>query len=196
MSMTNLGEITFQLLFLGLPLLPAAVGQGLCIRYDWLPQFRKPMDLGLTVAGKRIFGDHKTWRGLVLNLLGCVAGASGQFVLQAHVALPSWLLLVDYTRDGILVGVLLGLGATVGELPNSFLKRQLGILPGQQGQRGLKWTFVLLDQVDITLGIWLMLYWLVRPTWAMILWSLCLTLVLHLTVSLVGYALKMRKTPY
>ena len=187
-------EMTYQLLFLGSPLLLVAFAQGLCIKYDWLNRLKRPLDLGLSFRGKRIFGDHKTWRGLMINLVFCTMGTMIQVLLQNWGCLPQWLFLLDYSENGYLIGILLGLGMTVGELPNSFLKRQLEIPPGKSKKGLLGITFFLYDQVDLTIGIWVFLFFLIRPSLKLILWSLLLTLILHVAVSSVGYLLKMRKT--
>jgi hypothetical protein len=188
--------MTFQLLFLGAPLLPVAVAQGLCIRYDWLNRLRKPLDFGLTFRNRRVFGENKTWRGLVVNVVFCTLGTMAQAALQARGRIPPWLPLLDYTRYGMASGVLIGLGMTLGELPNSFLKRQLEISPGKKKGGVLGAAFFLFDQVDLAVGIWVFLLFLVRPPLILVLWSLLLTLVLHVSVSSVGYLLGMRKTVF
>ena len=83
---------------------------------------------------------------------------------------------------------------TAGELPNSFLKRRFEIPPGENRAGLIGALFFIYDQVDLTIGIWVFLYFLVKPSWGLILWSLLLTLALHLSVSSVGYLLGMRKT--
>jgi hypothetical protein len=187
-------EMTFQNLFLGSPLLLAAIAQGLCIKYDWLSRLRRPLDLGRVYKGKRIFGDHKTWRGLAINVLFCSLGAIIQAWLQGKGVLPQWLFLLDYESHALTVGVLIGLGMTVGELPNSFLKRRFDIPPGKSREGPLGIAFFIYDQVDLTIGIWVFLFFLIRPSLWLVLWSLLLTLALHLAVSSVGYLLGMRKT--
>jgi len=72
----------------------------------------KPIDLGLKwIDGERIFGDHKTFRGILAGVLvGTVIGT-----LQG--------------RD--LVGFFQSLGAMLGDLTSSFFKRRLKRKPGQ-----------------------------------------------------------------
>ena len=152
------------------------------------------MDLGLCLRGKRLFGDHKSWRGLTINVVFCTIGSTVQAWFQGEDLLPRWLFLMDYTRYGFLVGILLGLGMTLGELPNSFLKRQLDIPPGKSKKGFLGVIFFLYDQVDLTIGIWIFLFFLVKPSLLMVVLSLLLTLLLHVAISIVGYLLKMRKT--
>jgi hypothetical protein len=185
---------TYQLMFLGSPLLLAALAHGFCIRYEWFPYLKKPLDFGLYFRGKRVLGDNKTWRGLLIQVIFCTLGAMIQGWLQKQGVVPPWLAFFDYTKHGPAVGFFLGLGMTIGELPNSFLKRQFDIPPGQRGCGGGGVLFFFLDQVDLTLGIWLFFFFIVRPPALLLLWSLVLTAALHLAVSSVGYVLRMRKT--
>ena len=54
--------------------------------------------------------------------------------------------------------ILLGIGMTFGELPNSFLKRQLEIPPGRKKKGPLGILFFVFDQVDLIIGIWIFLF--------------------------------------
>ncbi len=186
--------MTYQIMFLGSPLLLVAIAQGLCIKYDWLSRLKRPLDLGLSFREKRIFGDNKTWKGLMINVVFCTMGTMIQTLFQNRGYFPLWLLLLDYSKYGYLVGILLGLGITVGELPNSFVKRQLEILPGMRKKGLLGVAFFLFDQVDLAIGIWVFLYLLIRPSLLLILWSFLLTILLHVAISSVGYLFGMRKT--
>jgi len=89
-------ETTWKLLFLGAPLLPAALAQGLCIKYGWLSPLKEPLDLNLRFRGRRLFGDHKTWRGLTLNVVFCALGAMIQAWLVIKNYFPARLTLLDY----------------------------------------------------------------------------------------------------
>ncbi len=186
--------MTYNILFLGSPLLLAAIGQGLCIKYSWLNRLKRPLDLGLMFRGRRVFGEHKTWRGLVINVVLCTLGTMIQTWLQNNDYVPQWLLLLDYKRYGFLAGLLLGFGMTLGELPNSFVKRQLDIHPGKKGSGLLGAAFFLFDQVDLTIGIWIFLFFLIKPSPVLILWSFLLTILLHIAISGIGYFLGMRKS--
>jgi hypothetical protein len=150
--------------------------------------------LGLHFRGKRVFGNNKTFRGLAVNVLFCIVGALIQTWLYRAAILPEWLPLLDYGRQGYAVGFLLGVGMTAGELPNSFLKRQLDVPPGEKPQGPWKGLFFIFDQVDVIIGVWAFLLFLVRPSVWLILWSILVILVLHVAVSALGYALGMRET--
>jgi hypothetical protein len=186
--------LTLQIAFLASPLFIAALANGLCLRYECLTFLKKPLDFGLLVRGRRVLGDNKTWRGAFLNVVFCIVGAWIQSRIQRGAQLPTWLPLCDYGRLWLPVGMALGLGATLGELPNSFLKRQLGIQPGKRRGGALSLFLFLYDQVDLAIGVWIFLYPVIRPSFRFILWSTALTIPLHLLISLVGYGLGMRKT--
>jgi len=186
---------TYRLLFFGSPLFLAALGHGICLKYDLLRFLKKPLDFRLAFRGKRLLGDNKTWRGLVIQIIFCTLGGGIQGWLQERGFIPHWLPFLDYTRLGLLIGFLLGLGMTLGELPNSFLKRQFDIPPGQRTSGIWGALFFVLDQVDLAIGVWFFFFFLVKPPVLLVIWSLVLTLVLHLSVSSFGYILRMRKTP-
>jgi CDP-2,3-bis-(O-geranylgeranyl)-sn-glycerol synthase len=110
------------------------------------PALATPIDGGRTFRGRRIFGDHKTWRGL---LAGVVAGALvflGQRVLWDAGFLQD-LALIDYGRWTVVPGLLMGLGALVGDAVKSFFKRQVGIAPGA--------SWLVFDQLDFFAGAYL-----------------------------------------
>lgn len=130
----------------------------------------------------------------MVNVISCTLVTMIQTWLQNRGYLPPWLLLLDYRKYGHVAGILLGLGMTLGELPNSFIKRQLDIHPGKREKGLLGAVFFLFDQVDLTIGIWIFLFFVIRPSPLLVLWSFVLTIALHLTVSSVGYLLGMRKT--
>jgi CDP-diglyceride synthetase len=91
-------------------------------------RFAIPLDGGLTLGGTRIFGDHKTLRGFLIML---PASAVSFVVLASLVHNPAALGLWPLTLGGYArLGAIAGFGFMAGELPNSFVKRRLGIGPG------------------------------------------------------------------
>jgi CDP-2,3-bis-(O-geranylgeranyl)-sn-glycerol synthase len=102
-----------------------------------------PIDGGHTLWGKRILGDHKTWRGL---LAGIVAGTL-VFELQRladGAGLLRDLALIDYGAHPVLPGFLMGLGTGVGDAVKSFFKRRVDIAPGA--------SWPVFDQLDFFFG--------------------------------------------
>ncbi|MCC6375178.1 MAG: CDP-archaeol synthase [Moraxellaceae bacterium] len=58
----------------------------------------------------------------------------------------------------VLGGLLAGIGYVLAELPNSFIKRRLGIGAGEVPTRG-KYLVILADQLDSGIGFSLAYYW-------------------------------------
>jgi len=164
------GAIAMAPLFFGL------LTHGLCIRFGALRQLTRPIST-------RLFGANKTYRGILCVAVGTTVG----FVLVR----PALLARMDTARLAF-VGLCVGAAAMAAELPNSFLKRRLGIAPGSQasGARGV--AFHVLDQVDMVFGAWAVLVWLVTPTWARLAGSLATVYVGHQLISVAGYWLGMR----
>lgn len=184
---------TLQALWLFAPLLVSAALSGAVIRLGWWRALARPIDAGAMVRGRRLFGDSKTWRGVVTAVVGSVAAVALQRL--AHGSVPAWLEVVDYgATSPLLLGAALGVGATAGELPNSFVKRQLGIAPGKTTSGVWAIVFFAWDQVDLVVGAWPLLALFVRPTAPLVAASFVLALVLHPAVAFVGWAIGARKT--
>jgi hypothetical protein len=158
------------------PLLLGFVCHGLCIKTGFLRRLAHPLDAGARFRGRRLFGDNKTYRGIVVVAIGTGLGC------------------LALGRFGFGFGLLVGAAAMCAELPNSFLKRQLDVEPGRQ-TTGLAGAFFhVLDQVDVTAGAWLVLALRVTPTPALVLASLVFVFVTHQVITVAGYALGMRAT--
>jgi hypothetical protein len=89
----------------------------------YVPNLLKyPMDFGISFKGKKLFGENKTFRGPFF--MSFFTGLFG-FVLVNLMESPfeiNWPFL-SYFAIGFLY--------SLGELPNSFIKRRLDILPGK-----------------------------------------------------------------
>jgi CDP-2,3-bis-(O-geranylgeranyl)-sn-glycerol synthase len=109
----------------------------------WFVALAKPIDAGLTWRGRRVLGDHKTWRGLLAGVVVAPAVLAGQRLVYEAGYLQG-LALVDYTRVGLELGLLMGLGTGVGDAIKSFFKRQIGIAPGA--------SWIGFDQLDFFVG--------------------------------------------
>lgn len=178
-------------LLLFLPVIGAPILHGPVLALDLLSPLKRPLDGGARWRGKRLFGDNKTWRGALVMTLGPLLATVVLWQLDPwRDALPA--AVVD--AGPWLVGLLIGLGVVIGELPNSLLKRQLDVAPGTQrgGATGLLLTT--LDQGDLVLGIWLCLLPVyVMPAWVAALAFVLVSLV-HLVVNVIGYAIGARSS--
>jgi CDP-2,3-bis-(O-geranylgeranyl)-sn-glycerol synthase len=138
------------------PVLGAAVLHAPVLRFDLLRGWKHPIDGGRTFRGRRLLGDNKTWRGAAVMSAGPLLATTLLFRVGGYrERLPAEL----RAANPLLVGALLGVSTVVGELPNSFAKRQLGIAPGTQRNAALS----LFDQADFVLAAWLLL----RPVYRM-----------------------------
>jgi CDP-2,3-bis-(O-geranylgeranyl)-sn-glycerol synthase len=172
---------------LGAPLLHAPV-----LRFDLLRPLRRPIDGGRTFRGRRVLGDNKTWRGAVVMFTGVTAATAALHRVDAYRArLPR-----DVRDAGPLTtGALLGLATVVGELPNSFVKRQLGIGPGgrRTGPGGVAISIV--DQADFVLAAWPLLAPVHRMAAREAATAFATVAAIHMPINLVGYAAGVRDTP-
>ncbi|MGB9684143.1 MAG: CDP-2,3-bis-(O-geranylgeranyl)-sn-glycerol synthase [Candidatus Bathyarchaeales archaeon] len=90
-----------------------------------------PLDFGKKFYdGKPIFGKNKTFRGFFFGLaIGTLVGVIETFF---------------FTEYPIFFGFLLSLGALLGDLAGAFLKRRIGLAPGE--------LLPVVDQIDFIIG--------------------------------------------
>ena len=82
------------------------------------------------------------------------------------------------------LGAWAGFGFMAGELPNSFVKRQLGILPGQAPASGFTRTICFtVDHIDSIVGMLIAVTIAVQTPWTTWLWVLILGPSIHLIFS-------------
>lgn len=150
---------------------------------------KTPIDFGRNfVDGKRIFGPGKTFRGLIGGTLsGIAVGLFLQLVKDStQIGVPSF--------EPISVVVTLSLGAMLGDLTKSFLKRRMGLDRGSP--------LPVADQLDFVVGAWVLTFiffrdWFVQNfTLPVIVVALILSPLLHLAVNLIGYKLGKKKEPW
>ena len=147
------------------------------------PRWNTPVDFEKSWNGKRLLGDNKTVRGVVMGtLLGGVVFIIQKYVLVSVIATPS----LPYVSLPWWYGLLFSLGVIfVGDCGKSLVKRRLGIAPGK--------SWLLFDQLDYTLGAFLLSFWLFWPGWAGFLILLLFNAALSLSFHVIGYLLHLNK---
>jgi CDP-2,3-bis-(O-geranylgeranyl)-sn-glycerol synthase len=141
--------------FLTIAFVMAGLVQSCWLRSRWSSRyFGAPLDARRTLGGRRILGDNKTYRGFV----GMIP-ATGLSFLTLRMLVE---LLPETQRSGLwqltwsgylFLGCWVGFGFMLGELPNSFVKRRIGIAPGAAPMDGWsKVTCFLIDRLDSILG--------------------------------------------
>lgn len=178
-----------RLLWLAAPVMLAAAIHIVVIRWNFLSSLKMPLDLGRGYRGQRLFGDNKTWRGAIVMIAGSSVGMALQQIVRVRT-----LELFDYGAvNARLWGGLLGLGFIVAELPNSFLKRQCGVPPGQQAIGTIYWLFTTLDQLDSVIGCLLALAIVWTPPWQVVVTALLLCSLVHIAFNLVFVHLGLKR---
>ncbi len=170
--------------------------QSYWLRSEWSKRFRYPIDGGRTFRGHRIFGDNKTWRGFVAIVpsvsLAFVA-VRLFFLLLGDLGAAMWPhAVVGYA----LLGLVAGTGFMIGELPNSFVKRQLGIPPGERPiNPTAQWICFVVDRLDSILGG--MLFLALCVPLPLITWCIILLLgpIVHLAFNWLLYRLGVKARP-
>jgi len=148
-----------------------------------------PVDLGRNFSdGKRVFGDGKTFRGLIVGILAGI----GIGLLQIYASGSfGWENLPVQTYLSI---TLLATGALLGDLCKSFFKRRLG------KERGTKWPVA--DMYDLVAGSLLMVLvfdagWLfANMTLLIFIFILILTPILHRGINIIGYHFRIKEVPW
>jgi len=156
--------------------LPGYIANMAPVLLRWIPCGGKPIH-------EKLFGSHKTWRGLVVAIL--VGGLV--FWLQQWLytlGFQDWAL-IDYADFPFWFGFLQGAGVILGDLLKSFYKRRQGIKPGEPW-----WGW---DQLDFVIGGILLGFVYYVPPAGTVLLLLVLSPILHLLANNIGYLLKINK---
>jgi hypothetical protein len=172
-----------------LPVVGTPIAHGPVMATDSLRALKRPLDGGRTFRGRRLFGANKTWRGALIMSGGAVAAAHVLHRIGWYrEKLPPELVEAGPWKHGAAVG----LAVVVGELPNSFVKRQLDIAPGARRWTASGIAMVIFDQADFVPMTALAL----RPWHRMPLRDLAegfaIVTAIHLGVNVVGYAIGAR----
>lgn len=134
-----------------------------------------PLDFGCSfIDGRRVFGDGKTVQGFIVGVaLGVLVG-----FFQELISGP-----LSFRGLG------LSLGAMLGDLAGSFIKRRLGFERGEPAP--------LLDQIDFLVGA-LTLSFLLKYTldFRLIVIAILLTPPIHLAMNILAYYIGLKKVPW
>jgi hypothetical protein len=125
-----------------LPVIVGGVLHMLAVKFNLWPFLVVSIHQGL-------FGENKTVRGFVVMPIATVIGVFAVSNLNEP-------LFSNVNR--VVLGVCLGLAYVLFELPNSYIKRRLGVKPGYVPQKN-RWFFLLLDHSDSLIGCMLVYWW-------------------------------------
>ena len=181
------------------PILAGIVNSIFC-KISILNSLKKPLDFNKKIKGKRIFGDNKTWKGLIgyiifniifMILVGIIYKACNIEKLNFFYINHDNTILYN-----LLIGFLLGLFYALFELPNSFIKRRLDITPGKTIDGPKKYFFIFLDQADSVFGVALVV-WMFYPIGIGIyLLYILVGALTHIIINMLLYFLHLRKNMF
>ena len=97
----------------------------------------------------------------------------------------SWAL-IDYADFSVLMGFLLGAGAILGDLVESYYKRKAGLKVGQP--------WIPFDQLDFVVGGVVFSFFVYVPAASVVLILFIFSPLLHLLFHYIGYLLKVNET--
>jgi CDP-2,3-bis-(O-geranylgeranyl)-sn-glycerol synthase len=146
-----------------------------------------PVDFKMKfIDGERIFGDGKTWRGLLAGL--CFGSLTGLLESQlcSFAVIPNSLCL-----DFIPLGFVLSLGTMIGDLAGSFIKRRMRMKRGHPS--------LILDQLSfLVFALVFSLHYVPNGliTLDAVAFLLVLTYLLHVLSNIVANRLGLKNVPW
>jgi hypothetical protein len=185
MSLSLLSQELVRVFLLSIPLIVGGIVHMIAVKANTLSYLKKPVH-------PRWFGLNKTWRGFVIMPLATWPGVLLAQSCESLFDLKAPLLA---NHSSIVLALLLGLGYCLAELPNSFVKRRLGIQEGQTSEK-YKWFFVTLDQADSVIGSLLAYKLILTISWTTFLVTIVFGTVLHLMINVLLYLARIRKNPF
>lgn len=169
---------------------------------SFLASLQRPIDKKRTLSDKqRIFGDNKTWKGFWgMLVLGTALNVLWGMLCRSIPYMENHNFFYDRHRNtngyNLIVGLLVGLSYALCELPNSFVKRRLGIRPGKPPKGWQAPLFIFMDQADSVFGMVAIvaLFSPMRPVFYFLYVLLGATT--HIVINILLYCVKLRKNPF
>jgi len=185
-----------------IPVILAGILNMVWVKLPYMASWTRPIDnKKCFFDGKRIFGDNKTWKGFFGMIIFAMSSTViwGLICKMAPYLNAHNYLYINHNNSlafNASIGSFLGLAYAVCELPNSFLKRRVDIIPGKTAE-GLKSVFfVLLDQADSIFGCVFVILLLYKMS---ILFYFAYVIVgagTHIVINMLLYLAKLRKNMF
>lgn len=176
-------KVIFEALYFMLPVYVANTAPLIVKR---LNIFNVPIDSGVMLGRSRLFGSHKTWRGIFAGVVFGAITCIVQKLLLPWLGTITLLPLGIYSLSAALaVGAAAGLGALLGDLFKSFCKRRIGIAEGRP--------WIPFDQLDLIIGGLIAFAPWYTPSQAHLIVIFVLSPLLHFSTNLAAYHLGIKK---
>ena len=181
-----------------LPLILSGVVNMLFVKTHIYKKYKVPIDNNKNwFEGKRIFGDNKTVIGFISMIVFSIIfqilwGYIGE-LCQLNSQNDWYLIYSNSIKYNIVSGFLIGFVYMLFELPNSFIKRRLDIVPGKT-DKGVKGAvFFVIDQIDSLIGVFLVLKLLSGISLSKYFLYLFVGGFTHIAINLMLWLLKIRR---
>ncbi|PIR73527.1 MAG: hypothetical protein COU40_02190 [Candidatus Moranbacteria bacterium CG10_big_fil_rev_8_21_14_0_10_35_21] len=173
-------DYILQCLLIASPVLLAGIAFIIFLKKDYFSWLKTPVDFGMKFRGKRLLGENKTLRGFVIMPLATWIAVIMIGYLMKFFNFESGKALFDYSLSGSYKALAYGMAYPLGELPNSFIKRQLNINPGERAHGDLARVFFnFLDKTDSLLMCGIAVFLLYGISANYILGAIILGLLFH-----------------
>lgn len=156
-----------------------------------------PLDFGRYANdGRRLIGDGVTWRGIICaGLFGMLIGGLLGFLSTIGICTYYFNMMTSHLMfisspivRGLIVGILLGFGALIGDAIGSYIKRRLDFERGKP--------VPLLDQLDFVIVALIFVSFVSDVTLPMIIVIFVLSIFFHLGANIFAYLINLKDVWY
>ena len=168
-------ELLKHILIVLVPLILTSIFHMVVVKLNWLGFMNVPV-------WQKGFGKNKTWRGVcfvpLMNAVNC------------------WLIVTAFSIEfaqSLLWGYILGVAYLLFELPNSFIKRRVGITAGGS-HSSYKYFFYILDKTDSAFGVTLTYFFIAGISIQMAIALFFTNSLAHVLVALVLISVKIKSS--
>ncbi|MFB6075658.1 MAG: CDP-2,3-bis-(O-geranylgeranyl)-sn-glycerol synthase [Candidatus Aenigmatarchaeota archaeon] len=146
------------------------------------------IDFGKKFFGKPLFGAGKTWEGLLFSVF--IGTLCGLVQIYAHPYLNPMALEEGFSLQALSIYSVffVALGAMLGDILGSFIKRRVGMKRGE--------SLLLGDQLDFLLIGFLFASVFMEVSILSVLIFLIITPIIHRTACFLGYKLGLKREPW
>ncbi|MCD6367996.1 MAG: CDP-2,3-bis-(O-geranylgeranyl)-sn-glycerol synthase [Candidatus Aenigmarchaeota archaeon] len=146
------------------------------------------IDGGRKMFGKDIFGAGKTWEGFFLGVVAGTLFGVFEILIYPYLNVVAVSYGIQLPELSLISVFFISLGAMIGDLAGSFIKRRIGIERGESAP--------LLDQLDFVFGAFFFALIFIKVPAASILLIIIFTPLVHLISCAIGYKLGVKKVPW
>ncbi len=157
-------------------------------KIPFFKNFSYPLDFNKSIGKVRVFGDHKTLRGLLSGIAVAILVVLLQVFLYRTSSFFRSVSLINYDFiNPFILGFLFGFGALMGDAFKSFFKRRFSISSGES------WFFF--DQIDYIIGGLIAVSFYAPIGFIYYITIFLVWFFLHIGGSLLGFFLRLKDTP-